>query len=780
MIYDSRYYLLMIVSISFQSDQWSDMTPRKNSSSLQLSTILRQGLQAASIILSIMVSPFVDRRIVSEDTILSAIKLMRFHISKNIIPCLSNTGHTVVHATTVPLDDKSTPEEKISSKKRRRKSTESITPETNKNKSYQKHLITFLKKSYKPLLSLTSGHLILLMEKIDCLIQTIQVDDQPLLSICSASLSTFTIDPTGNDHSQTHVLQSCAISLVTTVFRQYERHRIVILEDLFPLYLKLPTGKKSMRSYPVRCLPFLLQQQKCDGTVTNNYGRFISPMKQRNNNIVIDGDQQQKHIQVMTALILYLIQSCITIPIQNQSNNDNHENDDENKRSTVLRSSSFSSNGLEQCELTCKRYTAFLLQRCAKKGDDGGASEFRPVLYNLIDDLLDVQLLPEYPAAEMLLMALCRSLTHDLLASSSMNKNVNSAGNTKRNNSNIEQTYLTTCMDALGTICSDIAFKLVAAKDNSLEFTKAISAEAVQCQDVVNPFTDSSEVNGCFCGREKSNVFSLDCDRCHRWFHGNCLRIAKDFTPTYWNCDECKMILLAKEQLGLKFDDEKDLGDEERVHIMRIVLLNFLTYQLRTSQALTTKDARQFHIARFVKDTEKVEQDDDQSPLVSFAQYLQMWNISQATFDEINSLTSSSSGMSHEYLSEAGNAKVMISLNAAKSELVANFPQLLGVLVALMGDEDVTHLRKGAVKAISQVVQADSSLMSKKMIRVAVSERFSDEAISVREAVVALVGVYVLQLPELAELFHNSLHERLFDIGVSVVSNVVDCCIIFM
>ena len=47
-----------------------------------------------------------------------------------------------------------------------------------------------------------------------------------------------------------------------------------------------------------------------------------------------------------------------------------------------------------------------MLQRCARKGEEGGASEFRPILSNLIDDLLLVRYLIEFPAAEMILHSL--------------------------------------------------------------------------------------------------------------------------------------------------------------------------------------------------------------------------------------------------------------------------------------------------------------------------------------------------------------------------------------
>ena len=752
------------------------MTPRKNSSSLQLATILRQGLQAATLLISIMITPFIDRRIISEDAINSSISLMRHHIHRNLIPSLSSTGHTAAYAPTSCKNAATDNDTKqLKPKKRKRKSsdvTDNSTATSPKvKKSYQQSLSRFLKKAYKPLISLTIGYLVLLMEKIDLLIQSVQVDDQPLLSICAAVLSTLTIDPTINDNSQTHVIQNSGISLVSTVFRQYPRHRIVVLEDLFPLYLKLPTSKRSMRTYPVRYMTFYGKNQSAVSIgrkSSSSNSAAMSPLNQSSSG------SDQGLIQVMSALILFLIQSCITVPIQKNISQKN-DGEQENENATL---SSFSSTGLEQCEIICKQFTNFLIQRCAKKGDDGGASEFRPILYNLIDDLLDVQLLPDFPAAEMLLMEICRRLTSVLLANSSIIKDKDRG--MKKNNTNVESTYLTTAMDTIGTICSDIASKLVAAKENPLEFTKAVPT-ADLCQNV-DPFSDEKEINGCFCGREKSHVFSLDCDRCHRWFHGNCLRIAKDYTPTHWHCDECKMILLATSQVGLQFDEEKDLGKEERAHIMRIVLLNFISQQLGKTQSMPLKDARQFHVAKFIKEADKTKKDEEEGsdlPLVSCAQYLDMWTLPTDSYGygKINPLSSS---MSHEYLSEAGNTKVMIALNSSKSELVANFPRILGVLVALMGDGDVTSLRKLAVKAISQVVRADSSLMSKGMIRDAVSKRFQDEAISVREAVVTLVGVYVLQVPNLAKLFHNALLERLNDNGISVVSIMISSQFYFL
>lgn len=35
------------------------------------------------------------------------------------------------------------------------------------------------------------------------------------------------------------------------------------------------------------------------------------------------------------------------------------------------------------------------------------------------------------------------------------------------------------------------------------------------------------------------NVFWLDCDSCHKWFHGACVGILSEQVPDAWFCDNC-------------------------------------------------------------------------------------------------------------------------------------------------------------------------------------------------------------------------------------------------
>ncbi|CAN0566582.1 unnamed protein product, partial [Ectocarpus sp. 12 AP-2014] len=52
-------------------------------------------------------------------------------------------------------------------------------------------------------------------------------------------------------------------------------------------------------------------------------------------------------------------------------------------------------------------------------------------------------------------------------------------------------------------------------------------------------------------------------------------------------------------------------------------------------------------------------------------------------------------------------------------------------------------LRARAVKRLAGVVDADGSLMGREVVRVSVTSSFLDEAVSVRQAAVDLVGKYI-------------------------------------
>ena len=83
----------------------------------------------------------------------------------------------------------------------------------------------------------------------------------------------------------------------------------------------------------------------------------------------------------------------------------------------------------------------------------------------------------------------------------------------------------------------------------------------------------------------------LDCDKCHRWFHGKCVGIQGNDTsvPTQWFCDACQLSSAVAKQRQrmnrlLSLKGESDQGDSsEQLELMcsetevtKQLILNYL------------------------------------------------------------------------------------------------------------------------------------------------------------------------------------------------------------
>jgi cohesin loading factor subunit SCC2 len=246
------------------------------------------------------------------------------------------------------------------------------------------------------------------MERAEAFIVVNEMDDRLLFTLSAAALSSLTIDAApvvrADAGSLASIVQMSAMDLIAAMFGRYPRHRSIIIEDMFPLMLQLPTSKRSLRTYPVK-----------KGAATPSSGG-VSAKKEHGASVGGDHDC----IQPMCALTLLLIQSCVVMPIQcdegviEEGDADAYDEEDEEAedKEEKLAAKANDTAGLEGCVAVCNQFTSQMLTRCSRKGGEGGASEFRPILSNLIDDLLVVRYLIEFPAAEMLLMRLSHRVSH--------------------------------------------------------------------------------------------------------------------------------------------------------------------------------------------------------------------------------------------------------------------------------------------------------------------------------------------------------------------------------
>mmetsp|Transcript_2215 Transcript_2215/g.6332 ORF Transcript_2215/g.6332 Transcript_2215/m.6332 type:complete len:765 (+) Transcript_2215:157-2451(+) len=615
------------------------------------------GLEAASNLLFIINSPGIDRTVISEDAIEACIVLARNHLAKNILPSMNQVGHiTSAHGqkTTGTTRTPST-----SAKKRRRSNA------TSEDQALAKDM----RKVYQPLYR-SIGLMVQILERFEVLVLKVPLDDQPLLNISSGALFSLELDPQLQaDIAKAHQIHEAAIGVITAIFRKYPRHRQIMIEDLFPVMLKLPTYKRSMRTIPIRS------------------SSILHPSGIRSLALSLAKDVEPGYIQTMSALILSLVQSSVVRPQVQlaQEENDGPSADlpgeDQNQQLEIV-------SGLKNCQAVSDMFVAHLLSRCSRKAEEGGASEFRPILSNLIDDLLMVLLVPEYPAAEMLLMSITNGISRELL------QICNSARIA-------EATYISTILDAFGKIC--------AAEAKILKFQRE---SPVRIQGAEGSPNETNQ--NCYCQKEDLRTPLISCGRCQAKYHSTCIALAVGTMPDNWYCDAC--------QLGriVEFERERNanLGDlgcspelVDESYCMRRLLVDYLSIMTLKSGFVGLQDAYEFHLARWLSALTRLHENgngnEDGSappptiwPLV--ARLVELWDPRESS-DYTTLGGNSLHGMLH-CLSDEGRSRIMVHIAATQSQLLTSYRSQIGLFVnQLIGNKKNSAIRKLALKAIEKV-----------------------------------------------------------------------------
>ncbi|XP_060926910.1 nipped-B-like protein A isoform X2 [Limanda limanda] len=184
--------------------------------------------------------------------------------------------------------------------------------------------------------------------------------DTTILQVSSMGITPFFVENVSE-------LQLCAIKLVTAVFSRYEKHRQLILEEIFTSLARLPTSKRSLRNF-----------------------RLNSS----------DQDGEPMYIQMVTALVLQLIQCVVHLP----NEKDSFEEYDAKVDQDLLITNSY-----ETAMRTAQNFLSVFLKKCGSKQ---GEEDYRPLFENFVQDLLSTVNRPEWPAAELLLSLLGRLLVH--------------------------------------------------------------------------------------------------------------------------------------------------------------------------------------------------------------------------------------------------------------------------------------------------------------------------------------------------------------------------------
>lgn len=616
-------------------------------------TTLKLGLEAAAILLFVLASPGMDRRVISEDVIVSSITLMRTNLYKNISPAISNSGHMMM----LGKSDTTTPQDlSASANKKRRRSS---------GGEADGGVLRELQKVYRHIVGLV-GMQVVLTERITRLIQSVPLDDQALLTLTSGALYALELESALLASSAAvHNIQTAAVDMITAVFKKYPRHRDVILEDIFPIMLRIPSSRKALKAFPIRYSSAAFQPLS------------RSMLSQPSST----ADKSVDYIQALSVLILSLIQSCVVRPTYQSALEEGIENGGSEAEMNLV-------SGVKGCSDVAFKIAGELLKRCARKGEEGGASEFRPILSNLIDDLMLVVMNPAYPAAETLLVALAKRLSFDLLSASSSSRS---------GNATMESTYLATAFDALGKICSMEARILALRREKPLS--------------TILPTTEERQRIYCYCKKiDAIDELSVACDRCDHWYHASCVGHTRDSLPEVWICDACVLRVVIHNESVLRSGGDKAVCGVDEDFATRKLLVEHLSTASTVSG--TFNDAREYQLEKWVDECERLSKKahthdetatDGESPLDDTRwvcrRLLEQWDRrfqSVASFPDRVMLS----------LSDEGLFRSAISL-ASKCELCQSFTSHLGLMVQLMSDDSPPQLRKLALKAVEKVSRID-------------------------------------------------------------------------
>eukprot|EP00962_Isochrysis_galbana_P056428 scaffold28390_cov109-Isochrysis_galbana.AAC.4 len=173
-----------------------------------------------------------------------------------------------------------------------------------------------------------------------------------------------------------------------------------------------------------------------------------------------------------------------------------------------------------------------LVSCCIERSDD---TEAKALLDEFVRDMLLVLGRPEWPAAALLVTLLstilCRRLEKKKLHRTPSDK-LDAKGDKD------ELAARLFSLDLLGQILAALA----AQRRMHAEAPLLFPADKEEVDVAAQP-NDAGEDARCVCGHGYDGSFMLDCDKCHRWFHGECVGVKPndDNIAREWYCDSCQL-----------------------------------------------------------------------------------------------------------------------------------------------------------------------------------------------------------------------------------------------
>uniref|UniRef100_A0A182K7J1 Nipped-B protein n=1 Tax=Anopheles christyi TaxID=43041 RepID=A0A182K7J1_9DIPT len=538
--------------------------------------------------------------------------------------------------------------------------------------------------------------------------------------------SSLGVEPFFVDNIET--LQFVCLDLVTTIFQneKYQHHRRNIVSDILTSFDRLPHSKRNLRPYKL----------------VNNGG----------------------NIQMMTALVLQLIQSSVILPdtlspeggnatgVKHRTNNANSADAPMGGGST--KSTDLFIYGKYNTALSIGgNFLTTFLDKCKSRSNE---TDFRPLFENFIHDLLTTVNKPEWPAAELLLSLLGTMLVK------------------KMSDKGVEQSIRVVSLEYLGIVAARLRKDTVESRckvktmDTLIKYIK-IEQEKEGDEPLHNSKfqLDEEEERTEFLQKILLDFLAVNAHEGNVvWNH------ARHFYITQWYRDMMQRTKKVAEGEKGYASRKKAGGGKKRKK-----------YQSDSDGSDGGDDSDGGEDGN-MRDGQ-VDQELN-SEIFRMLDTRKQYYLSQIGPYARNASSgrsgSGTAGVNYEIKTyiDYSNANLIAQYLASKRSFSQSYDKYLQKII-LVVREPVVAIRTRAMKCLANIVEVDQLVLARKDMQMGVQQKLLDTAISVREAAVDLVGKYILSDPELIDQYYEMISQRILDTGVSVRKRVIkilrDICI---
>eukprot|EP01116_Phalansterium_solitarium_P022235 TRINITY_DN7270_c0_g1_i1.p1 TRINITY_DN7270_c0_g1~~TRINITY_DN7270_c0_g1_i1.p1 ORF type:complete len:1896 (-),score=444.63 TRINITY_DN7270_c0_g1_i1:97-5784(-) len=675
------------------------------------------GLECCSTLLDVLTAPKMPAAIYSDEVIDDVVRLVKEQLHKTVLAYLDPYGALGEADAVEPefelaedVDDETITKGKGAGKK----------PVLAKKKSSSKTLTTACNTVVSKICSL--------VDKLQILLGAHALTDGVILKLVALSMPCFYVSvPDGAAHS----LQLAAISLLRSIFARYHRHRSGILEEIFLSLAKLPKNKRNLRSFQLE-----------DGRAGSS--------------------------QMVSALVMQLIQSCTALPEAALQQQQRQQQQQQSQPAVAL-------NSYEAARKCAALFIGTLLERVIRSTTARTeTSDYRSLLENFVDDLLSCLNVPEWPAAELLLRILASSLTNHM---------------GKRAEQGTSVALVTCGIELLGKLVAKLRRQqqaLVAGDNN----TGGLHQQPTNGGEGNAAEADSDDSNAsCICLQGYGGKFMIDCDRCHKWFHGKCVGVDPQNPPKEWLCGHCRLkdevvarhralsrksplplvdlsvVKRAKKQTTAASDhstvEQETIDPEGELLAMKHILLDYLGE--KALRDVSFLHARQFYLSQWYDDETEVRGSGDGEVCQLYATWWQL------DAHQLHAAGDTSLRYGRDSITQLSRQL------SSQRNLARSCDTLIKLIVSVLQDAQATY-RSKAIKALTTIIEADRSVLGLEHVQQAVRTRLLDSSVSVREATVDLVGRYLVERPEALDalqFYYEAVVDRILDTGRSVRKRVV-------